>query len=38
MAEAFLKQLAGERLRVESGGFRPAPIYPLVVAVMNKLY
>ena len=38
LAEAFLKQLAGDRLEVESAGFGPAPINPLVVAVMNKLY
>ena len=37
MAEAFLKQLAGDRLRVESAGFRPAPINPLVVAVMQEI-
>jgi arsenate reductase len=37
MAEAFLKQLAGDRLEVESAGFKPAPINPLVVAVMQEI-
>ena len=37
IAEAFLKQLAGDRLEVESAGFRPAPINPLVVAVMQEI-
>jgi arsenate reductase len=37
MAEAFLKQLAGDRLRVESAGFEPAPINPLVVEVMKEV-
>ena len=37
MAEAFFKQLAGDRLRVESAGFQPAPINPLVVEVMGEI-
>ena len=37
MAEAFLKQLAGNRLEVESAGFKLAPINPLVVAVMQEI-
>jgi arsenate reductase len=37
MAEAFLKQLAGDLLVVESAGFKPAPINPLVVAVMKEV-
>jgi arsenate reductase len=37
MAEAFLKQLAGDRIAVESAGFKPAPINPLVVAVMQEI-
>lgn len=37
MAEAFLKQLAGDRLEVESAGFVPSPINPLVVTVMQEI-
>ena len=37
MAEAFLKQLAGDRLEVESAGYKPAPINPLVVEVMGEI-
>lgn len=37
MAEAFLKQLAGDRLVVESAGFEPTRINPLVVAVMKEV-
>jgi arsenate reductase len=37
MAEAFLKQLAGDHLEVESAGFVPSPINPLVVAVMQEI-
>lgn len=36
MAEAYLRQLAGERLEVESAGLEPAPINPLVVEVMRE--
>ena len=37
MAEAFLKNIAGDRLQVESAGFQPAPINPLVVEVMGEI-
>jgi arsenate reductase (thioredoxin) len=37
MAEAFLKQLAEDRLVVESAGFEPTRINPLVVAVMKEV-
>lgn len=37
MAEAFLKRIAGDRLQVESAGFQPAPINPLVVEVMGEI-
>jgi arsenate reductase len=36
MAEAYLRQMAGERLEVESAGFEPGPINPLVVEVMKE--
>lgn len=36
MAEAYLIQIAGDRLEVESAGFEPAPINPLVVEVMKE--
>lgn len=36
MAEAFLKQLGGPDFEVESAGFEPTTINPLVVAVMRE--
>ena len=36
MAEAYLRQLAGERLEVESAGLEPGPLNPLVVEVMKE--
>jgi arsenate reductase len=36
MAEAFLQDMAGDLLRVESAGLKPQPINPLVKAVMAE--
>jgi arsenate reductase len=36
MAEAYLRQMAGDRVEVESAGFEPGPINPLVVEVMKE--
>ena len=36
MAEAYLKQLAGDRMEVQSAGFQPAPLNPLAVEVMAE--
>lgn len=36
MAEAFLRQLAGDRYRVQSAGYKPSAINPLVVQVMAE--
>ena len=36
MAEAFLRQLAGERFEAESAGFEPGTLNPVVVAVMKE--
>ncbi len=36
MAEAFLKQLAGDRFDVESAGLEPGKINPVVVDVMKE--
>jgi len=36
MAEAFLRQMAGDRFEVESAGFEPAPLNPLAVKVMAE--
>ena len=36
MAEAYLKQLAGNDFQVESAGFEPTQINPLVVEVMKE--
>jgi arsenate reductase len=36
MAEAFLKQLAGERFVVESAGLEPGTLNPVVVEVMQE--
>ncbi len=37
MAEAFLKNLAGDRFQVESAGFQPTTIHPLVVEAMGEV-
>jgi arsenate reductase len=37
MAEAFLKQLAGDRFDVESAGLEPGKLNPLVVTVMKDV-
>lgn len=37
MAEALLRQLAGERFVVESAGFEPAPVNPLAIAAMREI-
>jgi arsenate reductase len=37
MAEAFLKDFAGDKIHVESAGLEPKPINPLVVEVMQEL-
>lgn len=36
MAEAFLKQLGGETVQVESAGFEPGAINPLAIDVMKE--
>ena len=36
MAEAFLKQLAGDRFEVESAGLEPGQLNPLVVLAMEE--
>lgn len=36
MAEAMLRKLAGDRFEVESAGFEPGPINPLVIEVMRE--
>jgi arsenate reductase (thioredoxin) len=36
MAEAFLKQLGGENFEVESAGYEPGKLNPLVVEVMKE--
>ena len=36
MAEAFLKALAGDRFQVESAGFSPTRINPLVIKAMHE--
>ena len=36
MAEAYLKDFAGDRFDVESAGFEPSVINPLVVEVMKE--
>ena len=36
MGEAFLKQIAGDKFEVESAGFIPTAINPLVVEVMKE--
>ena len=37
MAEAFLNDMAGDRIHVESAGLKPKPVNPLVVEVMQEL-
>lgn len=37
MAEAFLKDIAGHMIHVESAGLEPKPINPLVVEVMQEI-
>jgi arsenate reductase len=37
IAEAFLKDFAGDKIKVESAGLAPKPINPLVVEVMQEL-
>lgn len=37
MAEAFVKELAGDKIDVESAGLTPRPINPLVVEVMQEI-
>ncbi len=36
MAEAFLKQIAGDRFEVESAGLEPGKLNPVVVEVMKE--
>jgi len=37
MAEAFLKQMAGDRFEVESAGLEPGELNPLVVEAMQEV-
>jgi arsenate reductase (thioredoxin) len=37
MAEAFLKQLAGDTFEVESAGIEPGSLNPIVVDAMNEI-
>ena len=37
MAEAFLKQMAGDRLEVESAGLEPGKLNPIVVEAMKEV-
>jgi len=37
MAEALLRQMAGDRFEVHSAGLAPRPIHPLTVSVMNEI-
>ena len=37
MAEAFLKDMAGNRIDVESAGLEPKPVNPLVIEVMQEI-
>ena len=37
MAEAFLKDIAGDKLEVESAGLDPKPVNSLVVEVMREI-
>lgn len=37
MAEAFLKQMAGDRFEVESAGLEPGKLNPIVIEVMKEV-
>ena len=37
MAEAFLKQMAGDKFEVESAGLEPGKLNPIVVEVMKEI-
>ena len=37
MAEAYLKQIAGDRFEVESAGLEPGKLNPIVVEVMKEV-
>jgi arsenate reductase (thioredoxin) len=37
IAEAYLKQIAGDRFKVESAGFEPGTLNPLAVEVMQEV-
>lgn len=37
MAEAFLKQMAGDRFEVESAGLKPGKLNPLAIEVMKEI-
>ena len=37
IAEAFLNDIAGDRIHVESAGLEPKPVNPLVVEVMQEI-
>jgi arsenate reductase len=37
MAEAFLNDIAGDRIHVESAGLEPKPVNPLVIEVMQEI-
>jgi len=37
MAEAFLKQLAGDKFEVESAGLKPGKLNPIVIEVMKEV-
>ena len=37
MAEAFLKQMAGDRFEVESAGLEPGKLNPLAIGVMQEI-
>ena len=37
MAEAFLRDLAGDKIHAESAGLEPKPVNPLVVEVMQEI-
>lgn len=36
MAEAYLKKFGGDNFEVESAGFKPAPINPLVIEALHE--
>ena len=37
MAEAFLRHISKDSIRVESAGLEPRPVNPLVVTVMREI-